>query len=78
MGYMTYDPRKREFQKPFAKYLEDYKRCRTCLHGGSLAGGLHEDTILVPCFYIINTGHPRPCAPGKQCTVYEPLKEAEK
>lgn len=40
-----------------------------CIHAGKIYD-------LPCCNYIFNEGHPRPCPPGKDCTVYEKGKKS--
>ena len=52
-----------------AESIKKNERCRTCEYcwETSLARG-YGDAI---CDYLGITGHPRPCKPGLECTVYK-------
>ena len=60
-------------KKTLKQYEKDYERCRTCRFGGAV----HFRSPATACMYLAETSKRRPCEPGVQCTVYEPLKEEQ-
>lgn len=43
-------------------------KCDSCIYRTSITGFGKGNTIA--CFYIVHTGHRRPCVGGDDCTVY--------
>lgn len=48
-------------------------KCEDCKWAGYLSVAPNETNTA--CFYILLTGHSRPCPAGDHCTVYEPGRE---
>lgn len=58
--------------KPPKPMKVDDSLCRTgCKHWRPLASTIDSNFATRCCHYILDTGHPRGCKPGKDCTRYD-------